>query len=310
VPLWATLNEPWVVVDAGYLHGTHAPGHRSPFEAPRAAHHLLRAHAAAVRAFRAAGRVGRIGLVLNLEPKDPASASPADVAAAARADAQMNRHYLDAVFFGRYPTELEAIFGEGWPDFGEREMAGLREPLDFLGINYYTRGVTRHDDAAWPTRARTVPVPGAEYTAVGWEVHPASLTGLLLRVRERYGDLPLYITENGAALADPPHATAGRVDDPRRIAYFHSHLRALRDAMAQGVDVRGYFAWSLLDNFEWGHGYSKRFGLLHVDYATQKRTPKASAHFYREVIRTRGAVLDQPPPAPGTLPGLPEPPAD
>lgn len=291
VPLWATINEPWVIADAGYVHGVHAPGHRSLFEAPAVAHNLLRAHATAVQVCRSEARA-RIGLVVNLEPKYPASDSPADLAATERADAYMNRQYLDPVFQGRYPAEMAVIFGAAWPRFPEPDFTLIREPIDFLGVNYYTRGVTRHDDSALPVRASTVVQPQSRYTEMGWEVWPEALTRVLIWIKERYGGIPLYITENGAAVPDPPRPIAGRVEDPQRIEYLRAHLQAAHAALAAGVDLRGYFAWSLLDNVEWAEGTSKRFGLVHVDFATQRRTPKASAHFYREVIRTRGAALD------------------
>jgi beta-glucosidase len=294
VSLWATLNEPWVVTDGGYLHGALAPGHRNLFEAPVASHNLLRAHGAAVCAYRTEGR-GSIGLVVNLEPKYPASDRPSDLAAANRADAYMNRHYLDPIFRGQYPDELREIFGNAWPDPPEADLALIRQPIDFLGINYYTRSVTRHDDAALPVRASSVRQPFHTYTETGWEVYPAALTRTLLWVTERYGRIPLYITENGAAFYDPPKPIRGRVDDPLRVQYYRDHLLAAHDAIRHGVDLRGYFAWSLLDNFEWSLGYSKRFGLIHVDYETQARTVKASGHFYADVIRTHGAVLGAPP---------------
>ncbi|MBA2459887.1 MAG: beta-glucosidase [Gemmatimonadales bacterium] len=291
VRLWATLNEPWVVTDGGYLHGVLAPGHRNLYETPIASHHLLRAHGAAVRAYRAEGK-HQIGLVVNLEPKYPASQSPADVAAACRADAYMNRQYLDPVFFGRYPEELREIFGNAWPDHHPAaDFDLIREPIDFLGINYYTRKVSRQDDAMLPLRVRAVPQPQHVYTETGWEMYPDALTTVLLWVRERYGDVPLYITENGAAFYDPPKAINGRVDDPLRVHYYREHLRASHAALREGVDLRGYFAWSLLDNFEWSLGYARRFGLVHVDYETLQRTPKSSARFYADVIRTHGAIL-------------------
>lgn len=291
VPMWVTINEPWVITDGGYLHGALAPGHRNLYEAPIASHNLLRAHGTALRAYRAEAK-HRIGLVVNLEPKYPASDLPADLAATRRADAYMNRQYLDAVFHGRYPAELREIFGPAWPQHSEADLEVIRQPIDFLGINYYTRNVTRHDDLALPLRAGGVRQPNHVYTETGWEVFPAALTSILLWVKERYGNLPLYITENGAAFYDPPKPVDGRVDDPLRVNYYREHLRAAHQARRQGVDLRGYFAWSLLDNFEWSLGYSKRFGLVHVDYETQRRTPKASARFYAEVIRTRGAALN------------------
>ncbi len=289
VALWATLNEPWVVTDGGYLHGVLAPGHRSPFETPIASHNLLRAHGAGLQAIRAAGGK-QAGLVVNLEPKYPASDLPTDLAATRRADAYMNRQYLDPVFLGRYPEELAEIYGPAWPAFPPADFALIAEPLDFLGINYYTRAVTRDDADDWPVRASRVRQPQHTYTAMDWEVYPQALTDVLLWVRHRYGAVPLYITENGAAFSDPPFAD-GTVDDPLRVQYFRDHLLAAHRALAQGVDLRGYFAWSLLDNFEWSAGYAKRFGLVAVDFATQRRTPKASARFYAEVIRSDGAVL-------------------
>lgn len=295
VPMWATLNEPWVVTDGGYLHGALAPGHRNLFEAPIATHNLMRAHGLGVQAYRAEAPAGagRVGLVVNLEPKDAATDSEADAAAVRRADAYMNRQYLDPVFFGRYPDELRELFGEAWPEWPDADFATIRAPIDFLGVNYYTRAVTADAPAgAPPLRVAAVRQPRHAYTETGWEVYPPALTRALLWVTERYGRVPLYVTENGAAFYDPPSPVDGRVDDPLRVHYYREHLRAAHAAIAGGADLRGYYAWSLLDNFEWSLGFAKRFGIVHVDYATQRRTPKASAHFYREVIRTNGAALD------------------
>jgi beta-glucosidase len=290
VPMWATLNEPWVVMDGGYMQGVLAPGHRNLFEAPLVSHNLLRTHGTAVQAYRAVGR-NRIGIAVNLEPKYPASDSPEDLAAARRADAYMNRQYLDPIFRGRYPEELRDVFGKAWPDIPAADLSLIHQPIDFLGVNFYLRGVTKHDPAANPARASNVKQARHPVTETGWEVYAPALTRVLLWLRERYGDVPLYVTENGAAFYDPPSPIDGRVNDPLRVAYYRDHLRAALDAMRQGVDLRGYFAWSLLDNFEWSLGYAKRFGIVHVDYQTQKRTPKASARFYADVIRTSGAAL-------------------
>ena len=296
VPLWATLNEPWVVADGGYMHGVLAPGHRSAFEAAIAAHNLLRAHAEGVRAYRAVGR-HQVGLVVNIEPKHLApDASDADRHARDLADAYMNRQYLDPALLGRYPDELREVFGEAWPDWPQAEVEALKVPIDFLGLNYYTRSVVRDDPLAWPVPAAAVRQTSGTYTETGWELYPAGLTEALLWMQRRYGGLPLYVTENGAAFYDPPTALAGGVDDPLRVHYLRTHLQAVRDAIEQGADVRGYFAWSLLDNLEWAHGFSKRFGLVHVDFATQQRTPKASARWYASVIASGGAVLDAAPP--------------
>ena len=290
VTLWATLNEPWVVTDGGYLHGVLAPGHRNAFEAPLATHHLLRAHAAAVQAYRAVGR-HRIGIVVNLEPKYPASQGAEDLTATRRADAYMNRQYLDPALKGSWPGELREIFGEAWPEFPAADAKLMRQPIDFVGVNYYTRNVSRNDPTALPVKASGVRQPHHTYTETGWEVFPQGLTDILIWVRDRYGDIPLYITENGAAFFDPPKALADPHPDPLRVDYYRQHLRAVAQAIHQGVDVRGYYAWSLLDNYEWSLGYSKRFGIIHVDYETLKRTPKMSARFYSEVIRTNGGVL-------------------
>jgi beta-glucosidase len=292
VPMWATLNEPWVVTDGGYLHGTLAPGHRNRFEAPIAAHQLLRAHGAAVQAYRAIGK-HRIGIVVNVEPKYPATDSAEDRAATARAHAYMNRQYLDPVFLGRYPQALAEIFGEAWPAWPADELSTIAQPIDFVGINYYTRSVTRFEASSWPLGATPVREKQATCTETGWEVFPQGLTDTLVWVKERYGNPPIYVTENGAAFYDPPVVDGNRLSDPLRVDYLRRHLVALRAALTAGVDVRGYFVWSLLDNFEWSHGYSKRFGIVHVDFASQTRTPKKSAHFYARVIASRGRALDE-----------------
>jgi beta-glucosidase len=290
VRMWATLNEPWVVTDGGYLHGVLAPGHRSLFEAPIAAHNLLRAHGAAVDVYRAEGK-HRIGIVVNLEPKHPASDSPEDLAAARRADAYMNRQFLDPLLLGHYPEELLGIFGEAWPEFPAADLDAIRRPIDFLGVNYYSRSVVKHEPKAWPVGAGRVKQPGL-HTEMEWEVYPDGLAEILLWVRERYGKFPVYVTENGAALADA-EPVGDLVEDPIRVAYLRDHLLAVRRAIDGGADIRGYYAWSLLDNFEWSQGFSKRFGLIRVDYATQKRTAKASARYYTRVIRSNGAVLEE-----------------
>jgi beta-glucosidase len=291
VPLWLTINEPWVITDAGYLHGLHAPGHRSLFEPPIASHNLLLSHAAAVEAFRAEGR-GEIGIAINLEPKSPASDKPEDLAATRRSDAYMNRQYLDALFLGRYPDEMAEIFGAAWPDHPEDDLQRIRQPIDFLAINYYASAVMQYDPEQIATRAIAVRDTDGLYTQIGWRVHPESLTQVLCWVRQRYGDRPIYITENGMACDDPPPAPGEMVEDTMRVDYLRRHIQAAHIAMQRGVDLRGYFVWSLLDNLEWASGFVPKFGLVHVDFATQKRTLKRSAAFYREVIRTNGSVLE------------------
>jgi len=291
VPMWATLNEPWVIVDAGYLFGVNAPGHRNLFEAPIATHHLLLAHAAAVERYRAGGHPHRIGLVVNLEPKDPASPSAEDIAATARAHAYFNEQYLDPVFLGHYPPELRAIFGEAWPEWPAEDLERIRQPIDFLGINYYTRALTRFEPERPPVfEARVVP-EGAVTMTTGWELHASGLERILRWVRGRYGDVPLYVTENGGAFEDPPATADGRIEDPLRVECYRQNLRACRNAIEGGVDLRGFYAWTLMDNFEWNAGFSQRFGIVHVDRATLRRSIKASGEFYRDVIATNGAAL-------------------
>ena len=201
------------------------------------------------------------------------------------------RQYLDPVCLGSYPEELREIFGPAWPEVHVDDMRLVQQPIDFLGVNYYTRSVSRDDPAALPVRASVVRQPGHAYTETGWEVYAPALTRVLLWVKERYGNVPLYVTENGAAFYDPPHAVGGGVDDPLRVWYYREHLRAAHEAIRQGVDLRGYFAWSLLDNYEWSLGYAKRFGIVHVNYETQERTIKASGRFYARVIATNGGAL-------------------
>ena len=283
---WVTLNEPWVVMNHGYVEGTHAPGHRNWFEAPLVAHHLLRAHDLGAGALRTGGAEA-VGLVVNLEPHQPATDAPADRAAAERGAAYVNRLFLDPAFGRPYPAEVVDAFGQAWPDLGETPV---ETPPDFVGVNYYKRTVCAHDDAGGLLRMRPVVQPRSTHTDLGWEVYPDGLRDILMWTHERYG-VPLYVTENGAAFYDPPAATDGAVDDPLRTAYLLDHVGAIAEALDAGADVRGYFAWSFLDNLEWSDGYDKRFGIVHVDYETQERTPKASALAYRDMIQANGAGL-------------------
>ena len=299
VSRWVTLNEPWVVMDGGYVRGGLAPGHRVHAEGARVAHHLLLAHARGTAALRAEG-AREVGLAVNLEPKVPAADRLEDVAAAARADAYTNRLFLDPLMHGRYPDELADVFGAAWPAFAAADLDEIQTAPDFLGVNYYARAVVEDAPDEPPERARRLRQPRHPYTDMGWEVYAPALRDLLVALRDRYGDVPLYVTENGAATADPPQPVGGRVADPLREAYLHDHLRAVREAVERGVDVRGYFAWSLLDNFEWAFGYAKRFGLVHVDFETQVRTPKQSAAFYCDVIASNGAVVGDEPRIPTT----------
>jgi beta-glucosidase len=301
---WATLNEPWVVSDQGYLHGALAPGHRNKYEAPIAAHNLLRAHGAAVKVYREEGK-HQIGLVVNLEPKYPASLDAADQAAAARGHAYMNGQFLDPVFRGHYPAGMKDVFGDAWPEWPAEDLALISQPIDFLGINYYTRSVNRDDAQSYPLRATPVRQPLATYTETGWEVFAQGLSDTLTWVAQRYGNPPIYITENGSAFFDPPVAEGGRVADPLRVNYLQKHLRAIHGAIEAGVDVRGYCVWSLFDNLEWAHGFSKRFGIVHVNFDTQERTLKDSAYYYQDVIASKGGILNATPEVPSAWRGAP-----
>jgi beta-glucosidase len=269
----ATHNEPWVVAILGHEAGIFAPGLRSRKSAMQVAHHLLLSHGVALQAMRAQGCAAPLGITLNQAPVHPATESPADLARARLDDGLTIRWYMDALLRGNYPEDVLAFLGEDVPQVAHGDMATIRQPLDFIGINYYTRNVSGSGAPLDPV------APGREVTDMGWEVFPAGLTELLLRLNADYPLPPLYITENGAAYRDC--LVDGRVEDDDRISYLQRHIVALADALDAGVDVRGYFVWSLLDNFEWADGYAKRFGLVHVDYATQRRTLKDSALWYQ-----------------------------
>lgn len=288
----ATINEPWCVAWLSHFLGLHAPGLRDIRAAARAMHHVLLAHAAAMEAMRARGQ-RNLGIVLNFEPGDPASDSPQDRAAAARHNAIYNRWFIEALMHGRYPEEALAGLGAHLPAGWEAQMPRIAQPIDWLGVNYYTRMRARAlPEAPWPAYAAAP--PEGETTDMGWEVYPQGLSRVLRWLaREHTGDLPLFVTENGMA-GDEAAQVAGAIPnplpDPQRCAYFASHLAEVRAALADGVPVRGYFAWSLLDNFEWAFGYTKRFGLVHVDYATQARTPKTSLHDFAQMLGGRGIL--------------------
>ncbi len=256
---------------------------------PSVAKNLLKAHAAAVSAYRAMGNHA-IGLVVNLVPIHPASESDADRQAAKRLDAYFNRQFLDPALLGEVPSEMAQMFGPASTAWTTEDLQRIQQPIDFVGVNYYLRLVVCDDPAAGPAQARAVPQPNCPRTATDWEIYPQGLVETLQWVKDRYGNLPLYITENGAAFDDVLQPN-GAVDDRPRVEYLRSHLQAAGQAIAAGVDLRGYFVWSLLDNFEWQSGYSKRFGIVYVDFKTQRRVPKSSARFYTDVIHSNGAML-------------------
>ena len=276
---WMTLNEPEVVAFAGHFVGVHAPGIRDFATAVTVSHHLLLAHRAGMDAIRAAAPGARVGIALNLSPCEPATDSAADAEAARRMDGYLNRWFLDPLCGRGYPKDIVALYA---PSFDRAaELDAYDGGLDFLGVNYYTRRLVRAA-ADGPLRADRVDPEGAERTAIGWEVHPESLRRLLVRVHRDYRPAQMYITENGAAYDDI--VVDDRVEDPARVSFLARHLDAAAASLAEGVPLRGYFAWTLMDNFEWAHGTSKRFGLVHTDYRTQRRRVKSSGEWYRERI--------------------------
>jgi beta-glucosidase len=288
-PAWITLNEPYCSAIVGYGEGRHAPGAREGHGALAAAHHLLLGHGLAVEQLRERGSGAGVGITLNMSPAVPVSPSEADRAAADRQDLLVNRLFTDPVLGGVYPAGASELWGD-LTDFSfvhDTDLATIAVPLDFLGVNYYYRVHVRDAPIGGPGRSAhdigvaEVKPSDVDKTGLGWPIEPDGLYATLAGLRSRFPNLPpVYVTENGAAYLDeePP------VDDQSRVTFITDHVAALRRAMADGVDVRGYFYWSLLDNFEWARGYAPRFGLVHVDYATQARTPKASYDWFRSMI--------------------------
>ncbi len=296
VSQWTTLNEPWCAAFLGHASGEHAPGRTDPTEALVASHTLLLAHGLAAQSLRGGRRPAKVGITVNLYDVTPWSDAEADQEAARRIDGLQNRWFLDPLLLGSYPSDIVADVAR-FTDMShvhEGDLEHISTPLDFLGINYYSSFSARALEAPAAPGPRPNPWVGTEdvefadrglpRTGMGWDVDPQGLRHVLNRVARDYDAPPLYITENGSAYDD--EVVDGEVDDPERIAYLESHLGAVRDAIEDGVDVRGYFAWSLLDNFEWAWGYTKRFGIVRVDFETQKRTVKASGRRYAEIIKT------------------------
>ena len=302
---WITINEPWCASWLGYGAGEHAPGIRDMGAAAAASHHLLLAHGEAVRVLRAAIPTAQIGIGLNLQPVRTASDHDEDRAAGRRVDGNMNRLFLEPLLRGSYPADMLDHYADRRPGFevvADGDLEVISQPIDFLGVNFYspktvcapTRLAEARAAGYWvpasepgalgsDLRAVEVLRPDVSRTEMGWEIEPAALTELLVRVRDDYGPLPLYVTENGAA-CDDYVGPDGEVRDADRIKYLDGHLRAVLDAVHAGVDVRGYVVWSLLDNFEWAQGFSKRFGLIWVDYPSGERIPKASFDWYRRTV--------------------------
>ncbi|HWM35725.1 MAG TPA: GH1 family beta-glucosidase [Streptomyces sp.] len=280
---WATLNEPLCSAWIGHLEGKMAPGLTDIDAAVRASYHLHLGHGLAVQAIRAAVPHAEVGIVNNLTHCEPASDREADVAAARRADGHVNRWWMDPLHGRGYPQDMLELYGVELPE-RPGDLETIAAPLDWLGLNYYFRNLVADEPGGPLPRARQVLLPGARRTAMDWEVHAQGLTETLLRMTDDYGARCLYVTENGSAYPDVV-GPEGQVDDPERIRYLEEHLAACADAVNRGAPLAGYFAWSLLDNFEWAYGYDKRFGLVHVDYATQRRTLKGSGHRYADIVR-------------------------
>lgn len=285
VQQWITLNEPWVFSFVGYWEGRHAPGVKDLSAALQAAHHSLLAHGKAADAIRAHSRTEpQVGIALNLNHVDPASDRQADLEAAQRFDGFLNRWFLDPLFRGRYPEDMLEFWAEQAPEIPPDDLAGLPQRVDFLGINNYTRSVIG-EGSGLPARVKVHP-PRGKVTEMGWEVYPDALYEVLVRVDRDYGPRRIYVTENGVAFPDVL-SPGGMLDDPERIEFLHDYLFAAQRALEEGVPLSGYFVWTLMDNFEWAHGFSKRFGLIYVDYATQARFVKASGHWYRQMIEAQ-----------------------
>jgi beta-glucosidase len=286
---WATLNEPLCIAVLGYLTGEHAPGHKDPtfVEPITALHNSYLAHGKAIPLLRANVADSQVGIVFNMSPILPATDSEADQGAAQRFDVFSNRLFVDPILKGEYPPEIMPMLAHAL-NIQPGDMELMSAPLDYIGLNYYSRNVVAHDpESTDPLQIKWVRVEGSEYTEMGWEIYPDGLRQLLVRIQNDYHPKAIYVTENGCASPDVLDAD-GVVHDPQRVSYLASHFRSAHQAIEQGVPLKGYFAWSLMDNFEWSFGYAKRFGLIYVDYPTQQRIPKDSYRFYQQVIRDNG----------------------
>jgi beta-glucosidase len=284
---WITHNEPWVVSWVGHAWGHHAPGRTSDADALATAHHLLLSHGRAVEILRRASPQSEVGITLNLDHPYPASESEDDVAAAHWVDGLHNRWFLDPIFRGAYPEDMLDEWASNMPAIHEGDLETISAPIDFLGVNNYTSPLIGAD--AGGGRSQIVRRADVDRTDMGWEVVPEGLHDLLVRLKRDYDPPAIYVTENGAAFADV-RGHDGHIGDPERTAYLEGYVEAAGRAIADGVPLRGYFAWSLLDNFEWAWGYWKRFGLIYIDYATLERIPKGSFYWYRDFIAAHRAA--------------------
>jgi beta-glucosidase len=281
VTRWITHNEPWVVAWLGYSWGVHAPGRTSDADAIATSHHLLLSHGWAVDVLRREVPNAQVGITLNLAHVDAAGDTPEDLDAARIVDGNLNRWYLDPLFRGAYPEDMLEHYAPDAPDVRDGDLEAISAPIDFLGVNNYSRHLVRASaNGEGPHMVRD---PESQYTDMGWEIYPQGLYQLLARVRDDYGPAAIYITENGAAFGDI-RSHDGQVHDPERRDYIAQHVDAVGRALEEGVPMKGYFVWSLLDNYEWAFGYGKRFGIVYVDYPTLERVPKDSAHWYRDFV--------------------------
>jgi len=285
VDSWITFNEPWVFTWLGYALGVHAPGRTEIGHALAAGHTVLRAHGDAIARLRALAPDAEIGITLSVQAYVAASEDPRDREAAARSASFNNEWFIEPILHGRYPQAMNDEFGGFMPEIDDADRAVITRPIDFVGLNYYTREVVAWDENGF-FKSRPLRAVG-QRTAMDWEIYPAGLYRVLTDFHARYG-LPLYVTENGAGFEDEAPGTDGVVDDWTRLRYLQSHFEMAHRAISEGVDLRGYMVWSLLDNFEWAFGYSKRFGIVRCDFQTQERTWKKSAHWYRRVIEENG----------------------
>lgn len=292
VNYWITHNEPWVTAMLGYMTGEHAPGWHNPFATFKAIHTLLLSHGYAMEALRAnISRPAQLGIALNLSPVYPATDSEKDRQTARRFDGQMNRMLLDPLLKGHYPDDVVDMFRWFWPDILPGDMERIKAPLDFVGINYYTRLVTSYRWYIPLLRGTQVFPQASEYSEM-WEIYPEGLYDIIDQVWENYHPKTIIVSENGVPVVDIL-TSEGRVHDHRRIDCYHRHLIQVHRALKKGIPITGYWAWSLLDNFEWAHGYDKRFGMVYVDYETQKRTIKDSGYWFSNVIKENGITLHQ-----------------
>jgi len=282
---WITHNEPWCTAFMGNLIGAHAPGIQDLKTAIHVAHHTLLAHGATVPVVRAYSPGAQVGITLNLTPHIPATDHPDDIRLARRDDGLQNNWFLDPCYHGHYPADMvELLTPTGvFEGINIEDVQSAAVPTDFLGINYYMRYAMAHVPGKPDESVPAFP-EGTEFTGMGWEVYPQGMADMLLYVQEHYNPPAIYITENGAAYVDPDPAD-DVVDDLERVSFIRRYLEAAEDAINKGAALKGYFVWSFLDNFEWAYGYSQRFGIIHVDFNTQKRTLKRSAQMYRNIIK-------------------------